>query len=191
MRFREGKIIERFSVEKNGTRHNLIIRFPKKSDAQAFQSFINPIVVEHAFIGLQKKVSPKQEKKFLSELLAACKKGGTIALVVETNGTVVTSCQIARDNADATRHVAHIGIAIAKDYRRLGLGTRLLRLLIEFGQSELHAEVITLSVYSGNKPAQRLYKKVGFVKIGVIPKGAKVAGKYYDNIIMVLRNDSP
>lgn len=62
---------------------------------------------------------------------------------------------------------AHIvTIATHPDYRRRGLAEHLLRLMIERAQAG-GATDITLEVRMGNRAAQRMYDKLGFVKVGV------------------------
>jgi ribosomal protein S18 acetylase RimI-like enzyme len=54
----------------------------------------------------------------------------------------------------------------------------------EKAKKELKLELLTLSVYSHNKIAQKLYKILGFRKTGILPRGAKRKGKYFDDITM-------
>ena len=62
---------------------------------------------------------------------------------------------------------AHItSVAVASGRRGGGLGSRLMRGLVE-RCLELGARWVTLEVRDDNLPAQRLYARFGFVKIGV------------------------
>ena len=62
---------------------------------------------------------------------------------------------------------AHITtIATRNDYRRQGIGERLLISAIEMAM-QLSAQVVTLEVRLSNKEAQALYQKYGFRKVGV------------------------
>lgn len=62
---------------------------------------------------------------------------------------------------------AHITtIATRNDYRRQGIGERLLISTIEVAM-QLSAKVVTLEVRLSNKEAQALYQKYGFRKVGV------------------------
>jgi len=62
---------------------------------------------------------------------------------------------------------AHITtIATRNDYRRQGIGERLLISTIEMA-TQLSAKVVTLEVRLSNKEAQALYQKYGFRKAGV------------------------
>lgn len=67
---------------------------------------------------------------------------------------------------------AHVtNIAVHPDYRRQGLGERMMRELIARAAGR-GARRMTLEVRASNVPAQRLYRKLGFVTApGAIRKG--------------------
>ncbi len=61
-------------------------------------------------------------------------------------------------------HISTIGVRPA--YRRQGLGELLLISAIELAQT-LNATIVTLEVRASNVPAQSLYEKYGFTRVGV------------------------
>ena len=65
-------------------------------------------------------------------------------------------------------------IVTAKKLRRQNIGSILLSNLIEMAKSEISITSITLEVNSTNIPAQKLYEKFGFKKVGI-------RKKYYNN----------
>lgn len=85
------------------------------------------------------------------------------------------------------KHVSTLGIIIRKGYRRMGLGTYLIKEIIKLAKKELKTrpKIIKLSVYSGNKPAIQFYKKCGFKKVAKIPEQIYFKKKFVDEIIMV------
>ncbi len=65
---------------------------------------------------------------------------------------------------------AHIlNIAVAKDYRRIGVGTELFEFGIDYIKKKGCKEVF-LEVKENNTAAKRLYEKFGFKKIGIRKK---------------------
>lgn len=56
-------------------------------------------------------------------------------------------------------------IAVSKDYRRLGLGKKLLEELIKLCE-EKEVSSMTLEVREDNEPAKELYKAYGFIESG-------------------------
>lgn len=65
---------------------------------------------------------------------------------------------------------AHIvAIATHPAYRRRGIGERLLARALELAR-EREAKTVTLEVRVSNEPAQRLYEKYGFRRVGLRPR---------------------
>lgn len=67
-----------------------------------------------------------------------------------------------------------------------GLGAEAVRLLVEFGLSDLNLERISLHVLATNARALRLYERVGFVKEGTLREAAWIGGRRVDVIVMGL-----
>ncbi|MFQ6074057.1 MAG: GNAT family N-acetyltransferase [Candidatus Bathyarchaeia archaeon] len=82
--------------------------------------------------------------------------------------------------------MAYFGIYLKRQYRSKGIGTRLLKRIIEIARLK-GFEMMKLTVFQTNQQALRLYKKFGFREIGRIRGGVKfLNGTYTDDIVMVL-----
>jgi GNAT superfamily N-acetyltransferase len=68
--------------------------------------------------------------------------------------------------------------------RNLGLGRLLLDAVLDVACESV--ELIQLSVVSENRPALRLYERVGFLEFGRETKASKYGDKYYNETLMVL-----
>jgi RimJ/RimL family protein N-acetyltransferase len=71
--------------------------------------------------------------------------------------------------------------------RAAARGTGLARQLVEavLDHAKDRAELIQLSVVSGNISARRLYASLGFEPYGIEEHSLKVAGRYLDEVLMV------
>lgn len=98
---------------------------------------------------------------------------------------IVGWCDISPRTREGFTHCGGLGMGVRKDYRRLGIGTRLLDQTL-LRAKELGLERVELEVLSSNTPAIRLYEKAGFVVEGVKRKGRKLDGEYDDLVQMVL-----
>lgn len=66
-----------------------------------------------------------------------------------------------------------LNIAVKNEYRKQGIGEKLMQEIIDFLRLE-KKENVFLEVRKSNFPAQKLYEKLGFIKIGE-------RKKYYEN----------
>lgn len=164
--------------------NKVIIREPKMSDAKSLVSLVNSLVKERAFINLQQPVNLKQEKEYLKFILKKIKNKEAVYFYLDLNGEVVGSSGLTI-RYGFQDHIGDIGIIIHPKAQGLGLGEKLLTKVIQEGIKKLKCKIIQLDVFSQNKRAIKLYKKVGFEKIGKVKGGVGYFGKFLDNEIMV------
>jgi ribosomal protein S18 acetylase RimI-like enzyme len=79
------------------------------------------------------------------------------------------------------------GMYVRPEARGTGLAAALVRQVIE----EAHGlvEELRLTVGAGNDAAIRLYEQAGFEAYGREPRGLKVDGRYFDELLMARRLD--
>jgi RimJ/RimL family protein N-acetyltransferase len=98
---------------------------------------------------------------------------------------VVGWCDISLMRREGFTHCGRLGMGVHKDYRRRGIGKRLIERTIARAK-EKGLERIELEVFASNRPAIRFYERVGFVMEGVKRKARKIDGAYDDLIGMAL-----
>ncbi|MBI4167538.1 MAG: GNAT family N-acetyltransferase [Candidatus Aenigmarchaeota archaeon] len=183
MKFKEGKIIETFHVEKNGKKIEVVIRYPKKSDLMQIWKFYNKAIRESEGLSRYSFVPLKDEKKWVGNVIDGMKKRDKVQLMAEAEGKIIGSVGLERKNVERKKHCGDFGIAILQDYTGLGIGKKLMTLLEKDARS-INIKLIELGVYGRNKIAQKLYKKMGFKVAGKIPKCVKTRKGFDDDIIM-------
>ena len=67
-----------------------------------------------------------------------------------------------------------------------GIGTKLLKSIIEWAKNSSVIEKIQLNVRASNTTAISLYKKMGFEEEGRLKNRVKVKDRYIDDVIMGL-----
>ncbi|MEM3759649.1 MAG: GNAT family protein [Candidatus Bathyarchaeia archaeon] len=174
-----GKTIRSFSA-KDGRR--VVLRTPKWEDLDDLLELINSLVEESAEIIRNEKVSREEEIDWLSKTLASLEKGEVFFLVAEVDGKVIASSDI-HPLKGFERHVGVLGIIIKNRFRNIGVGTEMMKTLIEQAY-KMGLKVLTLTVFATNRRAIHVYEKVGFVQTGIIPRKHFKDGKYIDEIIM-------
>jgi len=179
MKFRPGQVLEKFETDGK----EVVFRMPKRSDLKGCMKHINLLVKEKAYLATQKKVTLKQEREWLNGVMKEIGGKNAVNVFVTIDGKYAGNARIEKHKMDSTGHVAEIGITLSLG-RGMGIGTRLMALLEKIARNHFKSRILRLDVYEGNTPAKRLYKKMGFKKIGVIPKGCKHFGRYLDYILM-------
>ena len=83
------------------------------------------------------------------------------------------------------RQVANAGFIVAPDWRSKGLGWLLGATMLAYAKQLGYRSVIFNLVFSDNVVARRLWDKLGFKELGVIPGAVrKNDGTYQDSVIM-------
>ncbi|MBS7632348.1 GNAT family N-acetyltransferase [Candidatus Bathyarchaeota archaeon] len=109
-----------------------------------------------------------------------------IVLVAVYGGKIVGHAQILKYPHARRKGTGDLLIYLHQDFHNVGLGTAMLRKLIEIAAAEeIHR--IGLRVIADNKSAIHLYEKLGFQKEGVMRASyLGEDGKYHDEVVMGL-----
>ena len=82
-------------------------------------------------------------------------------------------------------HTAGLGISIAREWRGLGLGRRLMQILLSESERLIPGlEMIQLGCFASNVRAISLYTSLGFVECGRVPGKIRLRESYVDEVIM-------
>ncbi|MFH0949385.1 MAG: GNAT family protein [Candidatus Aenigmatarchaeota archaeon] len=184
MKFNEGKIIERFCVKKDGKNIEIVLRLPRKKDLKNIWKFYNKVRKETPFLDIIKSVKMKEERKWLLNIIQMVKKKNCIYILAECNNKIIGACTVRRQKEDTYLHVGVYDLVVEKEFWGMNIGSALTRNIIKIAKEELKLEILRLILYSGNRPANELYKKFRFHTAGRIPQGVKREGNYMDEIIM-------
>jgi RimJ/RimL family protein N-acetyltransferase len=103
--------------------------------------------------------------------------------VAEEDGAIVGRLSIARDQHPASRHVADLGLMVAADHRRRGVGTALLEAAVEWAR-QAGVRKLELHVFPWNEAAIALYDRFGFVREGYRRGHYRRGEEYVDAILM-------
>lgn len=161
----------------------IIIRPLEKIDTKALLEFANTLIAEDTFLMLSgKKMTYKEEDKYVRDSLAGMKKHEKIRLVATDGDLIVGSAEIRRGDR-RKRHVGELGISILKPYRGQGLGNRLMETLIA-ESNRLGLRMIILHCFETNSAAIAMYKKFGFTQSGTIPGAYLYKGDYVGEVTL-------
>ena len=175
-----GKILKRFNSEDG---RNVVLRTPKWEDLDDFLELINSLVEEKADILVTQKFTREAEAEWLLSSLSRLEKDEQFFLAAEVDKKVVALSDFQVKSGDEEQRVGAIGIIVKDGYRNIGIGTEILKTLLE--QAPLFGlRTVTICPFATNKRAIHVYRKVGFVESGMIPKRHFRQGRFIDEVIM-------
>jgi RimJ/RimL family protein N-acetyltransferase len=175
-----GKILHRFTAK---DRKDVFLRTLKWDDLDDIVELVNSLVDEDADIFTDRKVTKDEEADWLKKKLDLLEKDEELHMVAEVNGKVIANSSL-KKNKGMSSHTGEIGIIVGRQYRNIGIGTKMLKTLISQAK-KMQIRLLYLGVFSTNKLAYRVYEKVGFKEFGRRPKFIYKNGKYIDDVLMV------
>lgn len=102
--------------------------------------------------------------------------------VAEEKGAIMGLYILHPNNVGRCGHICNASYAVSSDARGRHIGERLVMDSIQKGK-ELGFKVLQFNaVVENNLPARRLYERLGFVQLGVIPEGFRMKDGHYENI---------
>ncbi len=176
------KIVARLQLN-NGK--EVVFKYPQIEDALEMMNYFNGLSKEQTFITFQgEQISLEFEQKRLKELLQKIKNKMAIQILVFCNSQVIAiSDLIMRERAE--KHIGSFGITVAKEFRGLGIGRKLMQTVIDEAISRIpQLKILVLGVFSDNPIAQNMYKKMGFIEYGSLPQGVMHKGHLDNHIYM-------
>ncbi len=160
-----------------------IIREMRLSDAESILDLMKSLAEERIYLLREADEIPESVEEE-RQLLKMYQEKNRRMLVAVMDGKIVGTADCRLGNIRKSRHTASFGIAVRKEYRGIGIGRALLETIISWAV-EKGAKKLWLSVFSTNKTAISLYKKLGF-EVECVRKGQFIVdGEYVDEVVMV------
>lgn len=128
-------------------------------------------------------ISVEREARFLERFKNS---KNDLMLVASDGEKIIANASIERNKTERYSHRAELSITVLRDYWGKGVGSELMKRLIDFSKSS-GIKSIYLDVCSDNTRAISLYERFGFVAIGKYEDYFKINGKFYDANLMVLQ----
>ena len=168
------------------TTRDFIVRSADPSDAEALTQLAEEVSSEpEAWL-----ISADGEWRSVGDerrYLKAVRKYPHAAVFVaeRSDGAIVGRLSLARDTHPASAHVADLGLMVAKDARRTGVGRALMEASVEWAKAS-GVRKLELHVFPWNEPAIQLYERFGFEREGFRKGHYARAGQDVDAILMAL-----
>ncbi len=156
---------------------NIILRAVGEEDSKLLLDIINDPETEKMLGGSSFPVSLEEQTKWIAGLNT--RKDVLRCIVAHKNdekkglGTVILS------DIDYKNGTAQIHIKMAKDIGRgKGYGTEAVNAIVDYAFNELRLNCVYAEVLEYNQPSQKLFKKCGFERDGLLRARVFKSGKY-------------
>ncbi len=160
-----------------------LIRRARGPDAREVIAHVNAVGAEGIYLMTERlALTPAQERAVFRRADGKVE----LYLVAVVAGTIAGTANFARGSQTKNRHVANLGVALRKDVRGLGLGTAMMEAGMGWARS-VGVRKLTLGVFATNRPARRLYRRLGFTVEGRLRNQVVLRGASVDEILMARR----
>jgi len=158
------------------------VRPARPRDASSFLELYRGVIAEERFIRTEDLATTERDARRRFRLRPT---DGSANFVAVADERVIGSLGISREDQPVTRHVASLGMMVAPAWRRMGVGSALMRQAVAWGR-DVGVEKLELSVYPDNAAAIALYRSFGFEEEGRLRGHSRKRIGYLDEILMGL-----
>ena len=146
---------------------------------QSFHSALNSVAKERIYIEMIEAPPLASFSEYQCGLIL---KNGPVYYAIDGE-KVVGWCDIFPKDNPRMKHRGGLGMGIVREYRKQGLGKRLMQATLEHAK-KFGIEKVELTVYCTNLDAIALYKKMGFKEEGLVKDYRRLDGISYDVLAM-------
>lgn len=163
----------------------VLVRSACIDDAPALIKYSKTVLCEDGFAVTEVDefdLTEEQEQGWIKRHLDS---PGSIVLVSEVNGTIVGLLEFECGTRRRLAHRGSLAITVLKECRGQGIGSILMKTLVDWAEAIPDVEKLCLSVLATNTRAIKLYQKFGFVEEGRRPREVKLGpDEYIDDVLM-------
>ena len=162
------------------------IREIETADSKQFVEFYDKLAKESEYL----PIAPEEVSEKTEKIIKHIEKDNKLkkVFIAEENGQIVGFVGIKRMHFARLRHVAKLIIGVLDDYKRQGIGTKLID-FVEKWAKENEVRKLELTVVEDNDPAVEFFEEMDFDKEGTREKAVKIKGEYLDEIFMAKEID--
>lgn len=171
-----------------------VVRSARTEDASVILALGKEVMAEQIYTLTLPEELPltiEEEEKWIEDMSSHSSK---LVLVAVVDSELVGILDFSVGHRQRIAHTGDFGVSIAKPFREDGVGSHLLKSLLEWAKLHPKIEKVNLKVHATNERAMGLYRKLGFVEEGRLRKDLKYSPTHYlDTIVMgkfVMDNDA-
>ena len=127
---------------------------------------------------------PSDRSRRMEELLRQPGQNRHFLVAVSPDNTVLGLVMLTVESNPRRRHSGGLGIMVRTDCQGQGIGTALMKTVLELADNWLMLVRVELEVFADNQRAIHLYEKFGFEKEALLRMSVVRDGQYWDNYKM-------
>ncbi len=154
----------------------IIVRAYREEDLPAMTAIWNEVVEDGIAFPQEECLSPEEARAFFA---SQCR---SAVAVRESDGAVLGLYILHPNNVGRCGHLCNASYAVSSESRGLHIGEKLVRDCIASAPSFGFRVLQFNAVVATNTRARRLYEKLGFTQLGVIPGGFRMKDGHYEDI---------
>ncbi len=163
----------------------VVVRSASPDDAPALLAHTKDIVGERAFMVTAPEEFTLTEEAQRRWIIRRADHPTWVALTAYVGPRSAGFLHLDSDPRKRLEHCGVVHMSVAEEYRGRGVGTALMRSVLDYAAKSPILEKVCLSVFAQNHPAIGLYLKVGFEQDGYRKKIYKSGpDEYADEILM-------
>lgn len=162
----------------------IIFREPVVEDSENIVSFYNRVGGETTFLSFEKDEYPLSVEEQRASIESTAASPNNIMLLALDGEEIVGIGTISSSWKIKSRHSGELGIVVEQAHQGQGIGSEIIRRLIEWCKENDYTTRIQLDTRCDNEKAVELYQKFGFEIEGRIKNSTLLDGTYYDLYIM-------
>ncbi|MDQ7096777.1 GNAT family protein [Desulfosporosinus sp. PR] len=176
-----------YSRLKNGK--TLIIRKAQKEESSKFLDYINKVCAESENLTFGQGEFGITEEKEVEFIASLAKADNGLMIFALIGDELVGQLVFNGGHRPRIRHTGEFSITVLKEYWGFGIGTELIKYMINWAKETRLIRKINLRVRSDNQIALNLYKRLNFKFEGTITREFFINGNFYDSIHMGMEID--
>jgi RimJ/RimL family protein N-acetyltransferase len=157
------------------------IRSAREADAESACEAIKAMAAEKWYLATVDGFPVERTRAFIKRVID----GSLPQVMAAVDERIIGFCDILPHEGIGFTHVGRLGMGVRAEWRRRGIGRRMLNSCIPLARS-FGIEKVELEVFSDNVAAVRLYESIGFTHEGLRVRGRKLEGRYQDVQLMAL-----
>ena len=154
----------------------IIVRAYREDDLPAMTVIWNEVVEEGTAFPQEEPLSLERARAFFAS------QSRSAVAVRQSDGAVLGLYILHPNNVGRCGHLCNASYAVAADSRGLRVGERLVRDCIAEAPAYGFRVLQFNAVVATNTRARKLYEKLGFTQLGVIPGGFRMKDGHYEDI---------